>query len=203
MTRPSIDGAKLLALLSQTSRGALQGQMPGPQFSKALYALAQDATRAPSVPQVQQSVARDAQALQFDGTYGFPTGGVDSGRVVPGGAGGDWGGSMPRALHLAKAIGAPISSQKRSRQRTASGGVSDHWQGSSTSYAVDLPYTGAAGDSAFRKTMGYLAQVSGKPELARLSPGRWHNINVGGYRYQVGWRVPGHFDHVHVGVRKL
>jgi predicted chitinase len=29
------------------------------------------------------------------------------------------------------------------------------------------------------------------------------NFNVGGYRYQFGWRVAGHFDHIHVGVKKV
>jgi len=59
--RPSIDGAKLLALLSQASKGALAGRMPSPQFSRQLALIARDASRAPSVPQVQAAVAPQAQ----------------------------------------------------------------------------------------------------------------------------------------------
>jgi len=28
------------------------------------------------------------------------------------------------------------------------------------------------------------------------------NVNVGGYRYQFGWRVKDHYNHIHVGVKK-
>jgi hypothetical protein len=72
-----------------------------------------------------------------------------------------------------------------------------------SSYATDLPTSGSAGDKLFSKVMNYLSQLSGNPELKKLKSGTWHNIVVGGYRYQVGWRVPEHFDHVHVGVRKV
>lgn len=130
-----------------------------------------------------------------DGLYGFRAGGVDSGLAFRGGTGGDWGGSMPRALALARAVGADPSSEKRSRKLTASGGVSDHWVGSTNSYATDLPTSGAAGDALFKR----VAQALG----VSLKSGQWNNVNIGGYRYQVGWRVPGHYDHVHVGVKKL
>lgn len=203
---PQVDGARLLALLQQTSQRALQGQMPGQDFTRALNALARDASRAPTITQVGEAVA-DAQGGipgggNFDprATYGFPTGGVDSGRVLIGGEGGNWGGSLPRALAVANAIGVTPSSQKRSRKLTASGNPSDHWTGSTTSYAVDMPAQGA-GDARFRQIMQYLARLSGNPAIARLQPGRWQNVNVGGYRYQVGWRTPGHYGHLHVGVR--
>ena len=204
---PQVDGGRLLSILQQTSQRALQGQMPGRDFTMALSALARDASRAPTVTQVGNALA-DAQrgaGVPGDprGTYGFPTGPVDSGRVVPGGEGGDWGGSMPRALAIARAVGVTPSSQKRSRRMTASGNVSDHFQGATSSYAVDLPAPGAAGDTKFRQVMQYLARLSGDKSIARTSPGRWINLNIGGYRYQVGWRVPGHYDHLHVGVQRI
>ena len=139
----------------------------------------------------------------FNGTYGFSTGAVDSGKAMAGGVGGNWGGSEPRALALARAVGVTPSSQKRSRKLTASGNPSDHWIGMTSSYATDLPTSGSAGDKLYKKVMVYLAQLSGNPELAKVASGSWHNLNIGGYRYQVGWRVPEHYDHVHVGVRKL
>jgi hypothetical protein len=35
-------------------------------------------------------------------TMGFPVGPVDSGKVTTGGIGGDWDGSMPKALSIGK-----------------------------------------------------------------------------------------------------
>lgn len=213
----SIDGRKLMALLAATQKQVLAGQMPGPAYGATLNKIAQ-AMRASVQQQAQQPQAQmpgapaprnpvrtmqSAPGGQFQGTYGFSTGGVDSGKAVAGGAGGDWGGSMPRSLALARAVGATPSSQKRSRKYTASGGISDHWQGSTTSYATDLPTSGSAGDRLYAKVMAYLANLSGNRSIANIRSGSWHNINVGGYRYQVGWRVPGHYDHVHVGVKKL
>ncbi len=116
--------------------------------------------------------------------------------AAPLAAGGGWGGSEAPALEIAKISGLPITSQKRDRQMTASGNVSDHWTGSTNSYAVDLGTSGAAGDAAFKKIMAALGQPN-------LRPGQWYNLNIGGYRYQVGWRTPGHYDHIHVGVKKL
>lgn len=129
------------------------------------------------------------------GLYGFQPGSVDSGLAFRGGEGGDWGGSMERALALARAVGARPSSQKRSRKLTASGNPSDHWVGSTASYATDLPTSGKAGDALLVQ----LSHALGVP----LRAGQWNNVNIGGYRYQVGWRVPGHYDHIHVGVRRL
>ena len=134
-------------------------------------------------------------------TFGLPQGAVDSGKVTPGGTDGDWGGSMYKALEVANVanefVGKNIvSSQKRSRQSTASGAVSDHWSGSPDTYAVDLATSGAAGDALLAHIMQWL----GHPEY---TGGKWFNVNKNGYRYQVGWRVKDHYDHIHVGVKKL
>lgn len=115
---------------------------------------------------------------------------------MAGGVGGDWGGTMQRALGLAQLTGLPITSQKRDRHLTASGNPSDHWKGSSLSYAVDLGVTGAAGDRAAME----LAQRLGIPNYQH---GQWANFTKDGYRYQLGWKTPGHYDHIHLGVRKI
>ena len=128
----------------------------------------------------------------------YITGGPDSGRVYRGGVGGDWGGSLPLALQVAAASNLPITSQKRTRERTASGGVSDHWVGSETSYAVDLGAVGSVGDRAYARILTSLGLSP-----AQYPAGQWHNINIGGYRYQIGRKTPGHFDHIHVGVKRL
>lgn len=125
---------------------------------------------------------------------GYDEGAVDSGKVTRGGVGGDWAGSLPRALQIAEVGGLPITSQKRSKRLTASGNPSDHWVGSTSSYAVDLAASGAAGDAAFKRIVTALGQPN-------LQPGQWHNIVYQGYRYQVGWRTSGHDDHIHIGVR--
>jgi hypothetical protein len=161
--------------------------MPGPNYGKELQKLAMGALpRAQVKTAAQQVGAQTAGAAQ---QVASPTGGLTT-------PGGKWAGAEAPALAIARFSGLPITSQKRSRKHTASGGVSDHWTGSTSSYAVDLGTSGAAGDRAFAKIMAGL----GHPNL---KPGQWHNINIGGYRYQIGWRTSGHFDHIHVGVKKL
>ena len=139
--------------------------------------------------------------------YGFSTGAVDSGKVMLGGYGGDWGGSMQKALEIGKLandfVGKNIvTSQKRSRVRTASGNVSDHWVENLDTYAVDLstgpntPENLVEGD----KLLAHIMEFLGKPDYVG---GSWLNLNKDGYRYQIGWKVPDHYDHIHVGVKKI
>lgn len=138
-------------------------------------------------------------------TMGFPTGPVDSGRVTSGGIGGDWDGSLPRALEVGKIASNcsgksnPLSSQKRSRVKTASGNVSDHYEGSKSSYAIDIPARGKSGD---RLLACIMRQWNGGSN-SDYKGGSWLNVNVDGYRYQFGWRVAGHYDHIHVGVKRV
>lgn len=133
--------------------------------------------------------------------YGLSQGDVDSAKVTSGGTNGDWGGSVYRALEIANVANKfagknIISSQKRSRKQTANGSVSDHWEGNIDAYAVDLATYGKDGDELLAHIMKYL----GHPEY---TGGKWFEINKDGYRYQIGWRVPDHYDHIHVGVKKL
>ena len=138
-------------------------------------------------------------------TMGFPTGPVDSGKVTAGGAGGDWGGSMPKALEIAKIVSGcsgksnPMSSQKRSRVKTASGNVSDHYEGNTSAYALDIPTSGTAGD----KLLSCIMEKWNGGSNSSYKGGKWLNVNVGGYRYQFGWRVTNHYDHIHIGVKKI
>ena len=134
--------------------------------------------------------------------YGFEQGKVDSGKAVLGGDGGNWGGSMERALQIAtiiKGCGGPNpSSQKRSRVKTASGNVSDHYQGNTSAYAIDIPANGTNGD----KLLSCLMSKFNNGAQAGYKGGKWLDVNVDGYRYQFGWRVKDHYDHIHVGVKK-
>lgn len=122
---------------------------------------------------------------------------TDTGNYMKGGVGGNWGGTAPVAVMIAAASGLPITSAKRSTRLTASGNVSDHYTGMTKSYAVDLGVKSLAqGDAALVKVM----KVLGHPEY---KGGSWVNYQFKGFRVQVGWRVPGHYDHIHVGVRKV
>ena len=159
------------------------------------------------IPGVMGTIAAGgAYAAQ---TYGFPIGDVDSGKVVTGGTDGDWGGSMGRALEVAKVakefMGKNIiSSQKRSKVKTNSGNTSDHWEGNENAYAVDLA-TGTPNEENYKRgdeLFAHLMDWMGHPEY---KPGKWININKNGYRYQFGWRTPegDHENHIHVGVKKI
>jgi hypothetical protein len=118
--------------------------------------------------------------------------------------GGGWGGSYALATTLAdigKGLGLKAVSEKRATKMTASGGVSDHWTGSKTSYAYDMS-NGSAPTPQMDKFATQAAAALGVPN--------WHggvlNVDKGGYRYQILYRTHvggNHFNHVHVGVRKL
>jgi hypothetical protein len=154
---------------------------------------------------LSEATTFDPNGNYTDKTFGFKTGSIDSGFASPGGDGGDWAGSMPRALAVAKAadefLGGKFSkmsfSQKRSKVKTASGHVSDHYSGQTDAYAVDLMCSQQEGD----KLWPFLMQWIGKPGTPW---GQWVNIYKNGYRYQFGWKTPEgmHNDHIHVGVRK-
>ena len=142
-----------------------------------------------------------------DSDMGFPTGGADSGKAMVGGLNGDWDGSMPRALALARMakdyFNVSISSQKRSGKNTSGGNVSQHWVGSTKSYAVDLHVPdvspGTPKDSKGDLLWDAIVDYLGKPGL---SSGKWQNVFFEGYRYNIGWRVSQHYNHIHVGVKK-
>ncbi len=142
----------------------------------------------------------DPSARYSDPYFGLPEGNVDTAKVTPGGDGGDWGGSMQRALAFAKIANDfmgknVVISQKRSRVKTAKGTVSDHWEGLKNCYAIDLACKGEQGD----KLLAHLMEWFGYPSY---KGGYWFDVNKDGYRYQFGWNVKDHYDHIHIGVRK-
>ncbi len=154
----------------------------------------------------ESAPAFDSSASYPDKTFGLPIGNVDSSSVFMGGIGGDWEGSMPRALWFgrvandwAEANGRSnnlIVSQKRSKLLTSSGKVSDHFKGNLSSYAIDIKASGSDGDAL----LSYIMSRFGYPEY---KGGSWFSVNRDGYRYQIGWKVPNHFDHIHIGVKKI
>ena len=84
--------------------------------------------------------------------------------------------------------------------RTTGGEQSDHHISRSDSWAADLAVRGIqvptpATELAARRVSAAL----GVPDW----PGGDLQKTINGYRFQVLWKVAGHFNHVHVGVRKL
>jgi len=104
-----------------------------------------------------------------------------------------WGGAAAAITWLTRGYS---GSGKRSTRDTASGNISDHWVGARFSYAKDIPASGSKGTQIAHT----LATRLGKPDY---KGGYWLNVEKNGYRYQIGWRVPDHYDHVHAGARRL
>jgi hypothetical protein len=111
-----------------------------------------------------------------------------------------WGGSKSIANQLRRGLGLQVTSAKRDTKATASGGISDHWKGSKTAFAYDLGGPTSRMDTAAVQLAHRLgiAYRKGQPLVA--------TVNMSGYRIQVLYRtnVGGdHFDHIHVGVKRL
>src|SRR5690606_22810791 len=79
---------------------------------------------------------------------------------------GGWGGSEGPARDMAKIAarhGLKISSSKRDRRGTASGGVSDHWSGKRNAYAVDLAWGGSRPTAASDRAASEIVAALGGP----------------------------------------
>ncbi len=119
-------------------------------------------------------------------------------------AGGGWGGTerlADRAIEIAREMGIGVSSTKRGATTSiGSTSRSDHHVSQRNAFAVDLPVTGPRGAELARK----IGQAYG---LTGSTVGNFnrHVIEVDGerYRMQVLWGVKDHWDHVHVGFKKL
>ena len=84
--------------------------------------------------------------------------------------------------------------------RTTGGDQSDHHVSRSDSWAADLAVRGIqAPTPATEMAARRVAAALGVPDWG----GGDLNVTINGYRFQVLWKVAGHFNHVHVGVRKV
>ena len=157
----------------------------------------------PPTPKQQQAlelkVARNIRRGQAFGIYDKPRQNKKIPAIEGEGPGrGDWGGSQIILDRAAKPFADLISSQKRDTQNTASGGISDHWVGATSSYAVDISASGEEGDKIalqMHKRLGLVEpyETSWKNYTSKKYPG---------FTFQIGWKTDGdHFDHVHVGAR--
>jgi len=116
---------------------------------------------------------------------------------------GPWGGTQRPVEVLAALSGLPVTSTKRTRQTTASGGVSDHWVGCARCYANDLGASAPAGDAAASR----IASAIGGPGYADWgTTGGVLNVERCGIRFQLLWRTfvgGNHWNHIHIGARRV
>jgi peptidoglycan hydrolase-like protein with peptidoglycan-binding domain len=153
-------------------------------------------------PDTARRLFGSSDAKFFDGVSDFasPT---QPPTDIHGGRG--WGGSegvADTAKQIARAFGAPVTSEKRNYAdtiRVGSNTGSDHYTGNTNAYAVDFGISGARGDQLARQ----IADAYGIP---RSNLGTYNHtyVTIDGQRYrlQLLWRVEGHYDHVHLGIRR-
>lgn len=119
---------------------------------------------------------------------------------------GDWGGAAGPVRELTKlAKGLVVSSEKRSRRNTASGGVSDHWTGSTRSFARDLAWGGSMPTPTSDVAASRIVEALGGPKNWGKTGGNFVTT-INGIRYQVIYRsnIGGnHWNHIHLGARRV
>jgi hypothetical protein len=151
-----------------------------------------------------QEVLAQADAYQGPCTLTVETGPVDLGELDFTDTSGAWGGSKKFALALAvlgERSGCLSTSEKRERQYTSSGGISDHWVGSRDAYAVDIDSSACTMDfpgGEADRTATAIAAALGMPSHTGVV-----NAIRGAYRFQLLWQVEEHYNHVHIGVRRI
>lgn len=123
------------------------------------------------------------------------------------GPGGGWGGTQTPVLNVTSNLppGFTVTSEKRDRRNTASGGVSDHWSGSKTSYARDIGWGSSTPTSQSDAVASRIVQSLGGPRNWGRTGGNFVTT-VNGIRWQVIYRsnVGGnHYNHIHVGARRV
>jgi len=136
---------------------------------------------------------------------GVRAGPVALGRIDWSDTSGPWGGAQKfaeLAVRLGAREGCSVTSAKRSTESTLSGGVSDHWEGSRHSYAVDI------GECDLSFPGGAADRVARAVAAAFGLPGRTGVLSAyrGRYRIQLLWQTyegGDHYDHVHVGIRNI
>jgi hypothetical protein len=126
-----------------------------------------------------------------------------------GGVNGDWAGSLPKLISILPIGNWKPTSLKRSKVKTRSGYVSDHFEGNKSAYAADFglntTFNGRVNDAtnfAIKVARNCGANVtSWKPYEGR----DFKHYTPDGFRIQIIWlsNVGGnHYDHVHVGVAR-
>jgi flagellum-specific peptidoglycan hydrolase FlgJ len=141
--------------------------------------------------------------------YNFGAGTGQLPGASSGGDGGDWAGSLPKLISILPA-GTWKAGHKRSRKTTKDGNTSDHYIGKTDSYAIDLMLdTAFGGDKNLATNFAIAVANKAGKNITSWDPYINSYLNIttpDGYRVQIIWlsMVGGnHYDHVHLGVRKL
>ncbi|MFT3709106.1 MAG: peptidoglycan-binding domain-containing protein [Archangium sp.] len=153
-------------------------------------------------PDTARRLFGSTDAKFFDGVSDFATPNTPPTQIHDGG---NWGGSegvADLAKTIASGFGAPVTSEKRNYAdtiRVGSNTGSDHYTGNTNAYAVDFAASGSRGDQLARA----IADAYGIP---RSNIGTYNHtyVTIDGQRYrlQLLWKVEGHYDHVHLGIRR-
>jgi Transglycosylase SLT domain len=151
-----------------------------------------------------QQVLAQADAYQGACTLTLDAGRAELGDLDFRDTTGAWGGSKKFALALAelgRPYGCASTSEKRERQYTSSGGISDHWVGATDAYAVDLDSASCTmtfpGGEADRTARAIAAALDLSVHTGTITVVR------GAYRFQLLWQTDEHYDHVHLGVKRV
>lgn len=145
---------------------------------------------------INRTTYTPGQTTVLPGTPGTRGRGGGGGGRLPTGVkdGGGWHGTRLVALTAGKGF---ITSGKRTPQQNAAvGGApgSDHLTTNRSAYAVDMKF-------------GVGGRVARRLGIRNWRPGTYqrYTIRIGGRRYsiQILERVKGHFDHTHLGVRRI
>lgn len=141
--------------------------------------------------------------------YNFGAGTGQLPGASSGGDGGDWAGSLPKLISILPA-GTWKAGHKRSKKTTKDGNTSDHYIGKTDSYAIDLMLdTAFGGDKNLATNFAIAVANKAGKNITSWDPYINSYLNIktpDGYRVQIIWlsMVGGnHYDHVHLGVRKL
>jgi hypothetical protein len=116
---------------------------------------------------------------------------------------GGWGGTQGPIEALAGITGLPVTSLKRERRKTKSGGVSDHYVGCTQCYAADLGTAPPAGDVHASRIA---TAIAGPGYGDWGSTGGVLNAERCGIRFNLLWRTyvgGNHFNHIHIGARRV
>ncbi len=137
-----------------------------------------------------------------DGGNAVPN--VNGGTLSPHGG---WNGTQGPVQDLVKTLGPgfSVTSAKRDRKNTLSGGVSDHWSGNKNAYANDIGWGSSTPTAASDAAASKLVQSLGGPADWGKNGGVF-NKTINGIRYQIIYRsnVGGnHFNHIHFGAKRV
>jgi hypothetical protein len=200
----NLDWNKLNSIFRKNQADILAGRQPDPKRMNELLRTVMSALPVAG-PQVAD-IAGTPTPRKPRGAGPVPgAGGVPRGAGIYTTPYGEWGGTAGPVQALQRLSGLTVTSAKRERKYTKSGGVSDHYVGNRNAYANDLSFgsssPNAKGDAAASKIV---AALGGPANWGKR--GGVFNTTINGIRFQVLYRTNvggNHYNHIHVGARRV